>query len=86
MKNLCGLESSKNLFEQRYPGGLLPYWSSEVPFSTISAFFIPVNITIIFYSFLLVWITFLPWQIMQTLKLFTVNGYYMVNWLIAYWL
>ena len=79
MKNLFGLKSSKNTFEQGYPGGLLPFWSSEVSFSKISALFIPVNITIIFGSFLLVWITFLPWQIiMQTLKLFTVNGYYMI--------
>ena len=70
IKNWFGLKSSK----------LLPYRSSEVPFLKISALFIPVNITIIFYSFLLVWITFLPWQIiMQTLKLFTVNGYYMIS-------
>ena len=80
MKNLFGLISSKNTFEQGYPGGFLPYWSSEVPFSKISALFIPVNITIIFYSFLLVWITFLPWQtIIQTIKLFTVHGYFMVS-------
>ena len=73
MKNLFGLKSSKNTFEQGYPG-----WSSEVLFSKISALFIPVNITII-YSFLLVWIRFLPWQIiMQTLKLWTVNGCYMI--------
>ena len=80
MKNLFGLKSPKNTFEQGYPGGLLPFWSSEVPFSKISGLFIPVNITIIFYSFLLVWITFLPWQIiMQTRKLFTVIGYYMIS-------
>ena len=80
MKNLFGLKSSKNTFEQRYPVELLPFWSSEVPFSKISGLFIPVNATIIFYSFLLVWITFLPWQIiMQTWKLFTVNGYYMIS-------
>ena len=78
-KFVC-LKSSKKTFEQGYPGGLFPFWSSEVPFSNISALFIPVNITIIFYSFLLVRITFLPWQIiMQTLKLFTFNGYYMIS-------
>ena len=86
MKKLFGLKSSKNTFEQGYSGGLLPFWSSEVPFSKISVLFISVNITIIFYSFLLVWMTFLPWQIiMQTLKLFTVNGYYIIShWKIKY--
>ena len=50
-----------------------------------SAHFIPVNITIIFYSFLLVWITLLSWHIiMQTLKLFTVNGYYISHWKIKH--
>ena len=67
IKNWFGLKSSK----------LLPYRSSEVPFLKISALFIPVNITIIFYSFLLVWIT--RQVIMQILKLFTVNGYYMIS-------
>ena len=80
MKNLFGLKSSKNTFEQGYPGGLFTYGSSEAPFPKISAPFISVNITIIFYSFLLMWITFLPWQIiMQMLKLFTINGYYMIS-------
>ena len=78
MKNLFGLKSSKNTFEQGYPGGVLPYWGSEVPFSKISSLSIPVNIAIIF---LLVRITFLPWQIiMQMLKLFTVNGHYIFHW------
>ena len=67
IKNWFGLKSSK----------LLPYRSSEVPFLKIRALFIPVNITIIFYSFLLVWIT--RQVIMQILKLFTVNGYYMIS-------
>ena len=80
MKNLFSMKSPQNTFEQGYCSGLLPFWSSEVLFSKMSALFIPVNITIIFYSFLLVWITFLPWQIiLQTLKLFTVNGYYMIT-------
>ena len=79
IKNLFDLKSSKNTFEQGYPGRLLSFWDSEVSFSKISALFIPVNVTII-YSFLLVLITSLPWQIiMQTLKLFTVNGYYMIS-------
>ena len=55
------LPESHEKFVLGYPGGLLPYWSSEVPFSKISALFIPVNITIIFCSFLLVQIIFLPW-------------------------
>ena len=51
--------------------------SLQGPCSKFGALFIALYVTIIFYSFLIVWITFLLWHIvMHVFEIFSVNDYH----------